>query len=131
MVLRTRHDTQTHQTDVPEDVSSHVDTSHASTGDDQGSVADQIPESEEDALQPAQETQNSGADEEAELEDGAVANVTQQEEEAASSASDADDDEAEPVVRKSTRVKKKPAWLTSGEYVHSQHVVKSDWSEKS
>ena len=130
VVLRTRHDTQTHQTDVPEDVSSHVDTSHASTGDDQGSVADQIPESEEDALQPAQETQNSGADEEAELEDGAVANVTQQEEEAASSASDADDDEAEPVVRKSTRVKKKPAWLTSGEYVHSQHVVKSDWSER-
>jgi hypothetical protein len=33
-------------------------------------------------------------------------------------------------VRKSTRVTKKPAWLTSGEYVHSQCVVHSDWSER-
>ena len=114
-----RHDTDTHHTDVQQDVSSHVDTSHASAGDDQGSLAYQMPESEEDALQPAQETQNSGADEDDELEDGAVANVTQQEEDAASSASNADDEEAVPVVRKSTRVKKKPAWLTSGEYVHS------------
>ena len=130
VVLRTRHATETHHTDVQEDVSSHVDTSHVSTGDDQGNVADQMPDSEEDALQPAQETQNSGTDEEVGHEDGAGAIVTQQEEEAASSASDADDDEAEPVVRNSTRVKKKPAWLTSGEYVHSQHVVNSDWSDR-
>ena len=139
-VVRTK---SSHHTDAEENLDGQGDVGHhTSLGDDQGDMNGQAPELEEDASHSGHEsTEDSGSggaeghDEPTEAEDTDVGSHEHRDEEADDAAPDtapeADKTEADhQEVRRSTRERKKPAWLRSGEFVQSQQHIQPDWSER-
>ncbi|KAK3101184.1 hypothetical protein FSP39_001606 [Pinctada imbricata] len=129
LIVCTRGDRNRHHTDDVHTVPQMEDSSHASVGDDQRPMAEQSSEEGEDALRSAQRTQDSGPEIVQTDESTGASNEQEIGEDNSASSAEQEDLEPEP-VRKSTRERRQPAWLRSGEYVQSQQVKYSDWSDR-
>ncbi|KAK3093626.1 hypothetical protein FSP39_018280 [Pinctada imbricata] len=133
MIIEERKDTQGHQTDRRTEMSHREETDHVTDDDDHSTLVRPRPESEEDALHPASGTQTSGQDRETEEERSE--DTTEEEENQSSAAAPNvepgdDDDDDEIPTRRPRRERRPPDWLTSGEFVQSQQVRSTDWSER-